>query len=76
MGGMVLETSMQEIVLRIEEMNKLEKSEAGLSGGSSKAMTAVKEMNISNLTQKIKDIKLPDIPSGITRGVGNFKISS
>ena len=74
MGGMVLETNMQEIVLRIEEMNKLEKAEAGLSSGPSKAMTAVKEMNISNITQKIKDIKLPDIPSTIR--AGNFKISN
>lgn len=63
MGGMVLETNMNEIVARIEEMNKLEKSEAGISGAPSKAMSAVKEMNISNITQKIKDIKLPDLPS-------------
>jgi AP-3 complex subunit sigma len=63
MGGMVLETNMNEIVTRIEEMNKLEKVEAGITGAPSKAMTAVKEMNISNLTQKIKDIKLPELPS-------------
>lgn len=75
MGGMVLETNMQEIVLRIEEMNKLEKSEAGLTGAPSKAMSAVKEMNISNFKQKIKDIKLPELPSSISR-VSNFKISS
>ena len=75
MGGMVLETNMQEIVLRIDEMTKLEKSEAGLTGAPSKAISAVKEMNISNFTQKIKDIKLPDMPSGISR-VGNFKISN
>jgi hypothetical protein len=42
-------------------MNKLEKVEAGITGGPSKAMTAVKEMNISNITQKIKDIKLPSL---------------
>lgn len=63
MGGMVLETNMNEIVSRIEEMNKLEKVEAGISGAPTKALSAVKEMNISNITQKIKDIKLPDLPS-------------
>ncbi|CAF0773223.1 unnamed protein product [Brachionus calyciflorus] len=70
MGGMVLETNMNEIVLRIEEMNKLEKSEAGLGGSQSKAITAVKEMNISNITQKIKDIKLPELPN-----LGSIKLS-
>ena len=63
MGGMVLETNMNEIVSRIEEMNKLEKVEAGISGAPTKALSAVKEMNISNITQKIKDIKLPYLPS-------------
>lgn len=63
MGGMVLETNMSEIVTRIDEMNKLEKSEAGISGTPAKAMSAVKEMNISSIKQKIKDIKLPDLPS-------------
>lgn len=29
MGGMVLETNMTEIITRIEEQNKLEKSEVG-----------------------------------------------
>jgi len=63
MGGMVLETNMTEIVTRVDEMNKMEKVEAGIAGGPSKAMTAVKEMNISTLTQKIKDFKFPDMPS-------------
>ena len=31
MGGMVLETNMTEIMLRVEEQNKLEKEEVGLS---------------------------------------------
>jgi AP-3 complex subunit sigma len=70
MGGMVLETNMSEIITRIEEMNKLEKSEAGMGGAPSKAMSAVKEMNISNITQKIKDIKLPDLQS-----LGNIKLN-
>ncbi len=70
MGGMVLETNMSEIVSRIDEMNKLEKSEAGMGGTPAKAMSAVKEMNISNFKQKIKDIKLPDLPS-----FGNMKLN-
>ena len=32
MGGMVLETNMTEIMTRIEEQNKLEKSEVGSTG--------------------------------------------
>ena len=32
MGGMVLETNMTEIITRIEEQNKLEKSEVMLYG--------------------------------------------
>ena len=63
MGGMVLETSMSEIVSRIEEMSKLEKAEAGIGAAPAKAMSAVKEMNIPSLTQKIKDMKMPDLPS-------------
>ena len=58
LGGMVLETSMSEIIARIDEQSKLEKQEAGMSVTPNKAMTALKEMN---LPQKIKDIKLPDL---------------
>lgn len=58
LGGMVLETSMNEIVARIDEQTKLEKQEAGISAAPTKAMTAIKEMN---LPQKIKDMKLPDL---------------
>jgi AP-3 complex subunit sigma len=70
MGGMVLETNMNEIVARIDEMNKLEKTEAGISGAPSKAMSSIKDISISNITQKIKDIKLPDLPS-----LGNIKLN-
>jgi len=72
MGGMVLETNMTEILTRIEEQNKLEKQEtypvltkAGIAAAPARAVSAVKEMNIP---QKIKDIKLPDLPS-----IGNLK---
>lgn len=58
LGGMVLETNMNEIIARIDEQSKLEKQEAGISAAPTKAMSALKEMN---LPQKIKDIKLPDL---------------
>lgn len=58
MGGMVLETNMNEIVTRIEEQSKLEKQEAGISAAPTKAMSAFKDMNIP---QKLKDMKLSDL---------------
>ena len=72
MGGMVLETNMTEIMTRIEEQNRLEKSEvtfqkaalAGISAAPARAVSAMKDMNIP---QKFKDMKLPDLP--------NFKLS-
>lgn len=60
MGGMVLETNMSEILTRIEEQSKLEKSEAGIIAAPARAVSAVKDMN---LPQKIKDMKLPDLPN-------------
>lgn len=62
MGGMVLETNMSEILSRIEDQNKLEKSEAGLV---SNALKNVNLPNLPNLPQGIKDIKLPDLPQAI-----------
>ena len=95
MGGMVLETNMTEILLRIEEQNKIAKEEviiaflfiaklfnvtqsppllsdivnliliplqAGLSAAPTRAISAVKNMNIP---QQIKDIKLPELPQAI-----------
>ena len=70
MGGMVLETNMTEILARNEEQLKLEKQEAGLTAAPSRAVSAVKDMN---LPQKLKDLKLPDL-SNITSmkfGSGN-----
>jgi AP-3 complex subunit sigma len=60
MGGMVLETNMSEITTRIDEQNKLEKQEAGISAAPARAVSAVKNMN---LPQQLKDIKLPDLPN-------------
>jgi AP-3 complex subunit sigma len=65
MGGLALETNMAEIMTRVDEQSKLEKQEAGLSAAPARAVSAVKEMNIP---QRIKDIKLPDLPS-----IGNLK---
>lgn len=62
MGGMVLETNMSEILQRIEEQNKVEKQEAGISAAPSRAVSAMKNINIS---QQLKDIKLPDLPQAI-----------
>jgi len=56
MGGMVLETNMTEILTRVEEQSKLEKDEAGFSAAPTRAISAVKNMNIP---QQIKDIKIP-----------------
>ncbi len=64
MGGMVLETNMTEIFTRIDEQNKLERQEAGLSAAPARAVSAVKNMNM-NISQQIKDIKLPDLPQAI-----------
>ncbi|VDM91935.1 unnamed protein product [Onchocerca ochengi] len=58
MGGMVLETNMNEILLRIQEQEKMEKEEAGIAAAPARAVNAVKNMNIS---QHIKDFKLADI---------------
>ncbi|CAK5055286.1 Clat_adaptor_s domain-containing protein [Meloidogyne graminicola] len=62
MGGMVLETNMNEILLRVQEQDKIEKQEAGITAAPARAVSAVKNMNIP---QQIKDLKLPDLPSKI-----------
>ncbi|KAF0307536.1 AP-3 complex subunit sigma-2 [Amphibalanus amphitrite] len=62
MGGMVLETSMTEIITRTEEQNRLEKQEGGFAAAPARAVSVVKNINI---TQQIKDIKLPDLPAAI-----------
>lgn len=62
LGGLVLETDSAEILLRIEDQNKIEKQEGGLSAAPARAVSAVKNMNIP---QQLKDIKLSDLPSAI-----------
>ncbi|XP_014304587.1 arpin isoform X2 [Myotis lucifugus] len=62
MGGMVLETNMNEIVAQIEAQNRLEKSEGRLSAAPARAVSAVKNMN------------LPEIPRNINIGDLNIKV--
>ena len=57
-----METNMSEILIRIEEQNKIEKEEAGLSAAPTRAISAVKNMN---LPQQIKEMKLPELPQAI-----------
>ncbi|ETN85524.1 clathrin adaptor complex small chain [Necator americanus] len=45
MGGMVLETNMNEILLRIQEQEKLQKAEAGIAAAPARAVSAVKKRN-------------------------------
>ena len=54
MGGMVLETNMSEIIARVEEQNNLEKQEMGIAAAPARAVSAVKNMNIS---QQLRDMK-------------------
>lgn len=62
MGGMVLETNMNEIVAQMEAQNRLEKSEGGLSAAPARAVSAVKNIN------------LPEIPRNINIGDLNIKV--
>jgi len=62
MGGMVLETNMTEILIRMGGQSKIEKEEAGLSAAPTRAISAVKNMN---LPQQIKEMKLPELPQAI-----------
>ncbi|XP_032833218.1 AP-3 complex subunit sigma-1 isoform X2 [Petromyzon marinus] len=67
MGGMVLETNMNEIVNQIEAQNKLEKSEAGLAAAPARAVSAVKNMNLPDMPRNINigdiNIKVPNLAS-------------
>ncbi|RWS11085.1 AP-3 complex subunit sigma-like protein, partial [Dinothrombium tinctorium] len=60
MGGMVLETNMTDILVRIDEQSKIEKDEAGLAAAPSKAMSAMKNLP-QHIPQQWKDVKLADI---------------
>uniref|UniRef100_A0A671Y271 Adaptor related protein complex 3 subunit sigma 2 n=1 Tax=Sparus aurata TaxID=8175 RepID=A0A671Y271_SPAAU len=64
MGGMVLETNMNEITTQVDVQNRMEKSEGGLSAAPARAVSAVKNMN------------LPEIPRNINIGDINIKVPS
>ncbi|XP_069622289.1 AP-3 complex subunit sigma-2 isoform X2 [Ranitomeya imitator] len=65
MGGMVLETNMNEVVAQVEAQNKLEKSETGFSAAPARAVSAVKSMNLPELPRNINigdiNIKVPNL---------------
>ncbi|XP_048383050.1 AP-3 complex subunit sigma-1 isoform X3 [Stegostoma tigrinum] len=67
MGGMVLETNMNEIVTQIDAQSKMEKSEAGLAGAPARAVSAVKNMNLPEMPRNINigdiSIKVPNLSS-------------
>lgn len=58
MGGMVLQTNMNEILARIEDQNKIQKSEAGISttATASKAVSAMKNINLNGVKDKVFDL--------------------
>ncbi|CRL07969.1 CLUMA_CG021001, isoform A [Clunio marinus] len=57
LGGMVLQTNMNEILARIEDQNKIQKTEAGMSAAASasRAMTAMKNINLPQIKDKVID---------------------
>uniref|UniRef100_A0A8C2X8J4 Adaptor related protein complex 3 subunit sigma 1 n=1 Tax=Cyclopterus lumpus TaxID=8103 RepID=A0A8C2X8J4_CYCLU len=67
MGGMVLETNMNEIITQVDSQNKMEKSEAGIAGAPARAVSAVKNMNLPEMPRNINigdiSIKVPNLPS-------------
>jgi AP-3 complex subunit sigma len=57
--GMVLQTNMNEILARIEDQNKIQKSEAGISAtatASMKAVSAMKNINLNGVRDKVLDL--------------------
>ncbi|NWY04930.1 AP3S2 protein, partial [Nothoprocta ornata] len=62
LGGMVLETNMTEIMAHAEAQSNLEKAEGGLSAAPSRAVSAVKNIN------------LPEIPRSISLGDMSIKV--
>lgn len=58
LGGMVLQTNMNEILARIEDQNKIQKAEAGISAtaGASRAVSAMKNINLPQIKDKVLDL--------------------
>lgn len=59
LGGMVLQTNMNEILARIEDQNKIQKAEAGMSAsaGASRAVSAMKNINLPQIKESIREFK-------------------
>lgn len=56
-SGMVVQTNMNEILARVEEQNKICKAESGItSSASSKAVSAMKNINLPQLKDKLADL--------------------
>lgn len=52
-----VQTNMNEILARVEEQNKITKAESGITGGaSSKAVSAMKNINLPQLKDKVFDL--------------------
>uniref|UniRef100_A0A3B3ZZG5 AP complex mu/sigma subunit domain-containing protein n=1 Tax=Periophthalmus magnuspinnatus TaxID=409849 RepID=A0A3B3ZZG5_9GOBI len=66
MGGMVLETNMNEIITQVDAQNKMEKSEVS-ARAPARAVSAVKNMNLPEMPRNINigdiSIKVPNLPS-------------
>ncbi|XP_040562326.1 adaptor-related protein complex 3, sigma 2 subunit isoform X4 [Gallus gallus] len=74
-GGMVLETNMNEIVAQAEAQSKLEKAEVsgsvwGLERGAQGGLSAAPSRAVS----AVKNINLPEIPRNINIGDINIKV--
>ncbi|XP_074773293.1 AP-3 complex subunit sigma-2 isoform X2 [Athene noctua] len=76
-GGMVLETNMNEIVAQVEAQSKLEKAEQGIAGP---AVTVPSRWQgglsaaPSRAVSAVKNINLPEIPRNINIGDINIKV--
>lgn len=56
-SGMVVQTNMNEILARVEEQTRISKAESGITGGaSSKAVSAMKNINLPQLKDRVMDL--------------------
>ncbi|KAM9270676.1 AP-3 complex subunit sigma-2 isoform 1-T1 [Cariama cristata] len=72
-GGMVLETNMNEIVAQVEAQSKLEKAEGLVVTGSSRRQGGLSAAP-SRAVSAVKNINLPEIPRNINIGDINIKV--
>ncbi|XP_059679922.1 AP-3 complex subunit sigma-2 isoform X1 [Gavia stellata] len=72
-GGMVLETNMNEIVAQVEAQSKLEKVEGLVVTGRSRRQGGLSAAP-SRAVSAVKNINLPEIPRNINIGDINIKV--